>query len=45
LIYLFDVALSGQDYGRGSAGAFILTALIILFTLVQGRFFGFGRAD
>ncbi|MEA2523962.1 MAG: hypothetical protein QOF73_1189, partial [Thermomicrobiales bacterium] len=27
-----------------SAGAFILTALIIVVTLVQGRIFGFGRS-
>lgn len=45
LMYLFDTAIGAQDYGRGSAGAFILTALIIVFTLVQGRIVGFGRAD
>jgi len=43
LVYLYQVALGQQDYGRGSAGAFILTALIIAVTLVQGRIFGFGR--
>lgn len=45
LVYLYEVALSNQDYGRGAAGAFILTALIIIVTLVQGRIFGFGRAS
>ncbi|MGN6485375.1 MAG: carbohydrate ABC transporter permease, partial [Thermomicrobiales bacterium] len=43
LVYLRQVALDQQDYGRGSAGAFILTAIIIVITLVQGRIFGFGR--
>jgi multiple sugar transport system permease protein len=43
LVYLYQVALGQQDYGRGAAGAFILTAIIIAVTLVQGRIFGFGR--
>ncbi|HEU0164228.1 MAG TPA: sugar ABC transporter permease [Thermomicrobiales bacterium] len=43
LVYLRQVALDQQDYGRGSAGAFILTAIIIAVTLIQGRLFGFGR--
>ena len=43
LVYLRQVALDQQDYGRGSAGAFILTAIIIAITLIQGRLFGFGR--
>jgi multiple sugar transport system permease protein len=43
LVYLYQVAISQQDYGRGSAGAFILTAIIIAITLIQGRLFGFGR--
>jgi multiple sugar transport system permease protein len=43
LVYLYQVAIAQQDYGRGSAGALILTALIIVVTLVQGRLFGFGR--
>jgi len=43
LVYLYRVAFADQDYGRGSAGAFILTALIIGVTLVQGRLLGFGR--
>ena len=43
LVYLYQVAIAQQDYGRGSAGAFILTAIIIIVTLIQGRLFGFGR--
>lgn len=43
LVYLYQVAIREQDYGRGSAGAFILVAAIIIFTIVQGRLFGFGR--
>ncbi|HZR39378.1 MAG TPA: sugar ABC transporter permease [Ktedonobacteraceae bacterium] len=45
LVYLYTVALGNQDYGRGSAGAMILTLIIVVFTLIQGRFLGFGRAD
>jgi multiple sugar transport system permease protein len=45
LVYLYQIALGQQDYGRGSAGAFILTALIVVVTLVQSRVFGFGRAE
>lgn len=45
LMYLYQVSFSQQDFGRGDAGSFILTAVIVLFTLVQGRLFGFGRSD
>jgi multiple sugar transport system permease protein len=45
LVYLYSVALSQQDYGRGAAGAFILSALILLVTVGQGRIAGFGRAQ
>jgi multiple sugar transport system permease protein len=45
LVYLFNVALNDQNYGYGSAGALILTFIIVIFTLIQGRFLGFGRAD
>ncbi len=44
LVYLYQVAISNQDYGRGSAGAFILAGIIIVITLLQGRFLGFGKA-
>ncbi|WP_116998732.1 carbohydrate ABC transporter permease [Desertimonas flava] len=44
LVYLYYVALGrNQDFGHGSAGAVILTAMIALFTIVQGRLVGFGR--
>ncbi|GAC1424248.1 MAG: sugar ABC transporter permease [Ktedonobacteraceae bacterium] len=45
LVYLYTVALSSQDYGRGSAGAMILTLIIVVISLIQGRIFGFGKAD
>jgi multiple sugar transport system permease protein len=45
LIYLYQVSIGDQDFGRGTAGAFILAAIIILITIVQGRFFGFGRTN
>jgi multiple sugar transport system permease protein len=45
MVYLYDVALGNQDYGVGSAGAFILTLIIVIFTLVQGRAFGWGRVE
>jgi len=40
LVYLYQIALSSQEYGRGTAGAFILAALIILATLIQTRISG-----
>ncbi len=45
LVYLYSLALSDQDFGRGTAGAFILTAVIFAVTLIQGRIIGFGEAD
>lgn len=45
LVYLYKIALSNQNYGYGSAGAIILTVIIVIFTLIQGRFLGFGRSD
>lgn len=45
LVYLYSLALSSQDFGRGAAGGFILTALIIAITLIQGRVFGFGESN
>ncbi len=45
LVYLYNIALSNQNYGYGSAGAVILTFIIVIFTLIQGRFLGFGRSD
>lgn len=45
LLYIFQVALGSQDYGRGSAGAIILAVIIIVFTIVQARVFGFGKVQ
>ncbi|WP_371680816.1 carbohydrate ABC transporter permease [Streptomyces sp. NBC_01276] len=45
LVYLYSTAMGSQDYGLGSAGAFVLTALIVGVTLIQGRFTGFGRKE
>lgn len=45
LWYLYQVGFNNQDFGRGDAGSFILMAIIVLFTLLQGRIFGFGRSD
>jgi multiple sugar transport system permease protein len=45
LVYLYDSALGDQNYGVGSAGAFILTVIIVAVTLLQGRIAGFGRKD
>ncbi|MGV9303340.1 MULTISPECIES: carbohydrate ABC transporter permease [unclassified Nonomuraea] len=45
LVFLYDSALKDQNYGVGSAGAFLLTLLIVLVTLLQGRLVGFGRRD
>ena len=45
LIYLYGISLGTvQDLGRGSAGALILAAIIMLVTLLQNRIFGFGKA-
>jgi len=44
LVYLYYIALGRQqDFGHGSAGAVILTAVIAVFTLVQTRLVGFGK--
>lgn len=45
LVYLYNISIGDQDFGRGSAGAFILAAIIIVITVLQGRFAGFGRGD
>ncbi|MFJ8045740.1 carbohydrate ABC transporter permease [Kitasatospora sp. NPDC096147] len=45
LVHLYDTAMGSQNYGLGSAGAFVLTALIVGVTLVQGRVTGFGKGE
>ncbi|MFJ3905979.1 carbohydrate ABC transporter permease [Streptomyces sp. NPDC090025] len=45
LVYLYNTAMGAQNYGLGSAGAFVLTALIVAVTLIQGRITGFGKGE
>ncbi|MBE2221368.1 MAG: sugar ABC transporter permease, partial [Anaerolineae bacterium] len=45
LVYLYNVAFQDQNYGRGAAGAFVVTLLIMGVTIIQGRLFGFGKQD
>jgi multiple sugar transport system permease protein len=46
LVYLYYTALgSGQDFGHGSAGAVILTLIILIVALAQGRILRLGRRD
>ncbi|KOU61951.1 sugar ABC transporter permease [Streptomyces sp. MMG1533] len=46
LVELYKTALGeSQDYGQGSAGAVILTLLILVITLFQGKIMGFGRGE
>lgn len=47
LVYLYYVAVgNGQDFGHGGAGGILLTVLIGLIALAQGRFTGlFGRRE
>jgi multiple sugar transport system permease protein len=45
LVYLYQVALSGGNFGYGEAGAMILTLIIVCFTLLQGRLLGFGKSS
>jgi len=44
LIYLYGVAFGDLNYGRGSAGAFILAAIIIGVTIAQNRVMGLGKS-
>ncbi|KXO91631.1 sn-glycerol-3-phosphate transport system permease protein ugpA (plasmid) [Tsukamurella tyrosinosolvens] len=44
LVYLYYVAVGdGQDFGHGGAGGVLLTALIVVVALAQGRFTGLFR--
>lgn len=46
LVYLYNVALGPQqDFGRGSAGALVLTAIMVLAGLLQTWLVGFGSDD
>ncbi|MDB5058644.1 MAG: sugar transporter permease, partial [Chloroflexi bacterium] len=45
LWYLYNVAFGEQDYGRGSAGAFIIAGMILIVSIVQTGAFGLGRSE
>ncbi|AMW13670.1 sugar ABC transporter permease [Streptomyces qaidamensis] len=46
LVELYKMALGeNQNYGAGSAGAVVLTVLICVVTLLQGKIMGFGRGE
>jgi len=45
LLYIYNLSFQQLDYGKGSAGAFVVTAIVVLVALLQSRFFGFGAAD
>lgn len=45
LVYIYQVALTNGNFGYGSAGALILTFIIVCFTLLQSRILGFGKAE
>lgn len=45
LVYIYDVAMIDSNFGYGTAGAIILTIIIVCFTLLQARVLGFGQAE
>jgi multiple sugar transport system permease protein len=46
LVYLYNIALGPQqDFGRGSAGALVLTAIMVIAGLLQTWLVGFGSDD
>ncbi len=45
LVYIYDVAMIDSNFGYGTAGAIILTLIIVCFTLLQARILGFGQAE
>jgi multiple sugar transport system permease protein len=45
LVYLYSLALSNEDFGRGAAGGFILTAAIIVIAIIQNKITGQGDGD
>lgn len=45
LLYLYQIAISQQDFGRGSAGAIVIALLITVFTLLQSRFFNSNKVQ
>ncbi|HLZ56882.1 MAG TPA: sugar ABC transporter permease [Ktedonosporobacter sp.] len=45
LMYLLRIGFSGENFGFASAGAIVLMLIIVIFSLIQGRLLGFGKAD
>ena len=46
LVYLYSVAFgSEQNFGSGSAGALVLTAIMVVVGLTQASLFGFGTSE
>jgi multiple sugar transport system permease protein len=45
LLYIYNLSFQQLDYGKGAAGAFVVTAIVVIVALIQSRFFGFGAAD
>lgn len=44
LVYLYGGPLSGQSYGVAAAGSFVLSLMIVIVSIIQARFLGFGRS-
>lgn len=45
MVYLYNVAFSDNDIGRGAAGTFVITAVLVLFVIIPARKLGFGREE
>ncbi len=45
LVYIYQVGIGQQYFGRGAAGAVILTAVILIITVFQVRLFGLGGGN
>lgn len=45
LVYIYMKSFVDQNYGLGSAGAFILVSIVIIITIIQGRVVGFGKEN
>ena len=45
MVYLYNIAFSDNDIGRGAAGTFVITAMLLLFVIMPARRLGFGREE
>lgn len=45
LLYLYNISFATLDYGKGAAGALLLTIVMMGVALLQTRFLGFGTSD